>query len=203
MTIDQRRHSGSAWSSFSRSPGRPHVGGAGKSSCRRPAKVVVAHHLLVSGCEPAKSPWRRTLTKAERLAWVTRCGVPAASVRVDLGKNRDENDGYGGKASVTGPAGELSVMCHLAWNRKLDRPLEFSVMVDAVEIAGRPRATLTKAELAPYVDMIADEVPLDMQPVVRRVAEEPYHLVRAGAFAISGGFRADPAVWSLEVQDMR
>ena len=122
--------------------------------------------LLVGGCESTKSPWRRTLTKAERLAWVTRCGVPAASVRVD-------------------------------------RALEFSVAVDAVAIAGRPRAALTKNELAPYIDMIADEVPLDLQPVVRRVADEPYQLVRAGAFAITGGIHADPAVWSLEVQDLR
>ncbi len=165
--------------------------------------LAAAAVLLVGGCESAKSPWRRTLTKAERLAWVTRCGVPAASVRVDLGKNRDENDGYEGKASVTGPAGELSVMCHLAWNRRLDRALEFSVAVDAVAIAGRPRAALTKNELAPYIDMIADEVPLDLQPVVRRVADEPYQLVRAGAFAITGGIHADPAVWSLEVQDLR
>lgn len=159
--------------------------------------------LIVSGCQSAKSPWRRKLTKAERLAWVTRCGVPEANVRVDLGKNRDENDGYEGKASVTGPAGELSVSCHLSWNRNLDRALSFMVAVDAVAIAGRPRAALTKAELAPYVDMIADEVPLDLQPVVRRVADEPYHMVRAGAFAITGGVHADPAVWSLDVQDMR
>lgn len=167
---------------------------------RASAAVAAIASVLLVGCESSsKSPWRRKLTKAERSAWVTKCGVPVGKVEVDIGKNRDENDSYRGKTDdMAGPAGALSVTCYLGWNRQLDRALYYHVLVDSV-----PRAVLRPDEIAPYVELIAAEVPAAVQPVVRLVARGKYQQVRSGAFAVTGGFAHDPAMWSLMVEDLR
>ncbi len=111
---------------------------------------------------PAPSPWVRTMTIAERRAWVTRC---SGAAEVSIFEGRDFA-WYSAESQMRTPLLdgrnlERRLWCHLQWDPQRGRLDGLSVAISVPKDQG-----LDETLVAPYVELVLAE----MAPVARDAA---------------------------------
>lgn len=169
------------------------------------SRLVVAALLasLALSCGKAKSPWVRKMTEADRIAWMTACGIPEADVRPDVGDADYAYISYDKR--ITRDTDPISVACNLTWNRTKDRLWHVSIGLggrgrDEVDSDGADVPLDTKL-LEPYLLLLLQPVPPEYHATIRKIALGPVRRgVRVGAFVIDGGHGPGARYWHLEIR---
>ena len=169
------------------------------------ARLVVGVLLaaLALSCGKAKSPWARKMTVADRIAWMTACGIPEADVRPDEGDADYAYTSYDKRVSRdTDP---ILVACNLTWNRTKDRLWHISVGLggrgrDEVDSDGAD-VRLDSKLLEPYLQLLLQPVPPEYHATIRKIALGAVRRgVKVGAFVIDGGHGPGARYWHLEIR---
>jgi hypothetical protein len=153
----------------------------------RSAIVVL---LAVVSCEDAESPWARKMSRAERLAWPTTCGISADRVSASDGRAGYAYTVYQGQSRGS-PLGDVA--CDLLWDRDRDqlRHLEISV--------SRDEPALTAADIEPLLTLALAELRPGDHAVARDLAVGEFRKGSTGGVWIRGGFRGNHRHWGLSI----
>lgn len=155
------------------------------------AATLVALAAMAS-CGDSKSPWARKMTKAERLAWPTKCGIPADLVTVLDGQGDFANTLYDGNLVEPEPS-TRRVSCSLSWNRDKDRLADVSMLL------GRFDAPLAAEDIEPLLALALAELRPGDRDAVRSIALRERTRTTVGAFEVEGGFSRENRSWYLYI----
>lgn len=155
-------------------------------------RLVVALLLAGVGCGNSKSPWARKMPKAERVAWPTKCGIPAERVTA--------LDGQGGAYANTLYSGQLEessspfVSCSLSWNHDRDQPVYLRVHVSRID------GVVSAADIDPLLALAMAELRPAQQDVARRLADGDRSRASSGGLDFDGGFGYERWSWTMVVE---
>lgn len=163
-------------------------------SVRRRVAALVALIVVASvgSCGDSRSPWARKMTKAERLSWPTKCGIPAELVTVRDGQGDYADTLYGGNLVEPEPS-TRRVSCNLSWNRDKDRLADLSMLL------GRFDPPLAAEDIEPLLALALAELRPGDRDAVRSIALRKRTRTTVGAFEVEGGFSRENRSWYLYV----
>lgn len=159
-------------------------------TCHLLTLVVV---FTASACGSSKSPWARKMPKTERVAWPTKCGIPADMTEARDGRGDYANTMYSGHFDAPPPT-NVRIACELTWNRDKDRLAHLRVHIARFDPA------LAAADVEPLLMLALAELRPEDQAVARRVAAGEYAHESSGALAIQGGFSREHRIWELLIR---
>lgn len=158
--------------------------------------TALAALVAAASCGDSKSPWARKMTKAERLAWPTKCGIPAELVVVldgPGGQGSYADTSYGGKFVEPKPSARV-FECDMSWNRDKDRLANLRVHL------GRSDPPLTATDIEPLLNLVLAELRPEDHAEVRNIAMREEHTRQSfGKFEIEGGFSLEHRSWNLAI----
>lgn len=149
--------------------------------------------LATAACGGSKSPWARKMTKAERLSWPTKCGIPTDRVSALDGQGDYAKTLYSGQL-IEEPPSTRVVACSLSWNRDKDRPAHLRISL------GRDEPVLAAEDIEPLLALALAELRPADQEVARRLAVGDRQTERSGGLEIESGFSSEHRRWEIAVR---